>query len=80
MKWQPFIQFRTGHDQGSWDRLTAEEQKAAYRATGKQRKAPKLAVVQEDDGEEYLIAPAFAFPVRLVSIDELMQMPVYQKF
>jgi hypothetical protein len=80
MNWSPYIEFRCGHDQESWDRLTPEQQKAAYRATGKQRKAPKLAVVQEDDGEEYLIAPAFAFPVRLVGIDELMQMPVYQKF
>lgn len=80
MRWTPYTEFRTGISEGDWLKLPEAEQKAAYRATRKQRKAPKLAVVQEDDGEEYLIAPAFAFPVRLVGIDELMQMPVYQKF
>jgi hypothetical protein len=80
MNWQPFIQFRCGHDQESWDRLTAEEQKAVYRGSGKQRKALKPEIVEDVPDAEFVICRSISFNVRLVSLEELVSMPVYQRF
>jgi hypothetical protein len=78
MKWQPFIQFRTGHDQGSWNRLTPAEQKAIYAASGKKRK-PKPPAVEEDECNEISWLPTM-HPVRVVGLDELRLMPRFELY
>jgi hypothetical protein len=77
MKWQPFIQFRCGHDQESWERLTPEEQKAAYRASGKRRKV--LSSIVEDQGDPIAVEEQSSLPIRLVTKAEFERMPVYQQ-
>ena len=77
MKWSPYVEFRTGHNQESWSKLAREEQITAYRATGKRRKAPKAQIV-EPNSAEFVIFQTFAFPVRLVSQKELISMPVFE--
>jgi hypothetical protein len=79
MKWSLYVEFRTGHNQDSWNKLAREEQIAAYRATGKQRKVAKAQIVEEDGGE-FVIFQTFAFPVRLVSPKELISMPVFELY
>jgi hypothetical protein len=77
MQWQPFYQFKTGLDQQQWGTLSTSEQREALRGSSKGKPKPE---VVEDGGEEYLIARTFAFPVRLVSADELGKMPVFEMY
>ena len=77
MRWQPFYQFKTGLDQQQWDTLSTSEQRQALRGSSKEKPKPE---VVEDSGEEYLIVRSFAFRVRLVSVDELGKMPVFEMY
>lgn len=75
MGWQPYIEFRTGHTQESWNKLTPAEQKEIYVASGKHRK-PKLSVVEDQD--PIVAEEKSSLPIRLVTRTELDRMPVYQ--
>jgi len=78
MKWQPFIQFRTGYAQENWDRLTPTEQKAIYAASGKKRKPATQPVVEED--ESCVTDERVAFQIRIMSREELAGLPVFVMF
>jgi hypothetical protein len=77
MKWQPFIQFRTGYAQENWNRLTPAEQKAIYAASGKKHK-PVTPVVEED--ESFVTDERVAFQIRTMSREELAGLPVFVMF
>jgi hypothetical protein len=80
MNWSPYIEFRCGHDQENWDRLTPEQQKDAYRATGKQRRTEaNPLIVHYDEDKEISWLPA-QFPIRTVHQSELDVMPVFQMY
>jgi hypothetical protein len=79
MRWSPYVEFRCGHDQESWERLTAEEQKEIYAASGNRNKPAKTPAVEIADEPE-LFTERIAFPIRVVSRAELTAMPVFEMF
>ncbi len=78
MKWQPFIQFRTGYAKDNWDKLTPAQQKEIYTASGKKRKQDPPAV-EEDECNEVSWLPTL-FPIRVVSRTEFEALPRFELF